>query len=83
MFAPTQISPAFDWHAVYAESDDSFVLIPLVCWALGLDNGQTMINGMVSDNGVIVPANSVRNFKGYDVNVMEDLEMEDHEGSIN
>lgn len=29
-----QIMPAVDWYAEYANDDESFFYVPLVCWAL-------------------------------------------------
>lgn len=80
-YTPSMIIPAASWCAIYVTPDEKTVLIPLVCWAMGIveDSGGVVhmgvIKGMVSDEGKIVPADTINGFKGYDVS-QEDFEIE-------
>ena len=82
-FTPSQIIPAAEWCAIYVTSDEKMVLIPLVCWAMGAleDDDRTLhigvIKGMISDEGKVVIADSIKGFKGYDVSQADfEIEME-------
>ena len=79
-YTPSAIIPAASWCAIYT-SEEKTVLIPLVCWAMGIVEDEEkvvhigVIKGMISDEGKVIPADSISGFKGYDVS-QEDFEIE-------
>lgn len=82
-YTPSQIIPAGEWCAIYVTPDEKMHLIPLICWAMGAleDDDGTMhlgtIKGMISDEGKIIVADSIKGFKGYDVSQADfEIEME-------
>ncbi len=79
-FTPSMIIPAASWCAIYVTPDEKSTLIPLVCWALGVTENDGVVHlgvikGMISDEGKIIPADSISGFSGYDIS-QEDFEIE-------